>query len=289
MERCAEIISDLTLIQRTTSEVKATGQKVALVPTMGALHQGHLELVRLAAEKADFVIVSIFVNPTQFNDKSDLQKYPRDLQADLELLANYQVDAVFAPSVEGMYPQKKNGASKTTIAPNGICKELEGEFRPGHFQGVIEVVAKLFHLCQPDFAVFGQKDFQQLAVIKAMVRDLNFPVNIVSCPTVRSEDGLALSSRNQLLSDQQKETALTIVGSLNNVQTALDSGQTDARELSVTLMQELIDGGLDSVDYAVIVHPETLAVLDEIETEAVALVAGHVGKVRLIDNIILKR
>ena len=254
-----------------------------MVPTMGALHEGHLQLVRLCRDYCDRVVVSIFVNPTQFAPGEDFDRYPRNLERDLELLQPLAVDAVLAPAPQAMYPAGFSSA----VQPGKIAQVLEGQFRPGHFQGVTTVVAKLLGLARADVAIFGQKDYQQLAVIRRMVCDLNMPTEIVMAPTHREPDGLAMSSRNRYLTPEERERALVISRALFRCRDRVAAGERDARELAVDLMQELIDGGMDSIDYAVIANGQTLESVNLIEADAVALVAGHIGKTRLIDNLLL--
>lgn len=250
---------------------------------MGALHEGHLSLARLCRQHCDRLVVSIFVNPTQFAPGEDFERYPRTWEADLAALNSVGVDAVLAPPASEMYPP----GFSTVVKPAKVAEPLEGHCRPNHYQGVTTVVAKLLNLARADVAVFGQKDYQQLAVIRQMVRELDIPTQIVMGPTIREHDGLAMSSRNRYLSSEERVRALAISRALFACRDQVARGEHDARELAVTLMQDLIDGGLDSVDYAVVADGETLASLDQIRPGAVALVAGHVGKTRLIDNVIL--
>ena len=244
---------------------------------MGALHAGHLSLVKLAKEHADVVIATIFVNPTQFAATEDLDRYPRPVESDLKQLRDASVDAVFLPTVAMMYPRP--GA---TVDPPPVAEPLEGQHRPGHFRGVCTVVLKLFNLAGPDVAVFGQKDYQQLRVIADMVADLNVPVQIVAGPIVRDPDALAMSSRNVYLSDDQRAAALCIPAALDVVAAAAAAGQTDVADLEHLLRQALTR--LNRLDYAVIVDAATLRPIDRLAGPAVALIAGHVGATRLIDN-----
>ncbi len=260
------------------------GQLVGMVPTMGALHPGHLSLIEICRRACDRVVVSVFVNPTQFAPHEDFSKYPRDLAADVKSILSVGADAVFAPSEVDMYPP---GCS-TVVLPPEVAKPLEGQFRSAHFQGVTTVVTKLLNLSRADVAVFGQKDYQQLAVIQQMVADLNLPTRILMAPTCREPDGLAMSSRNRYLSPVERQRALVIYRALSSCRQRVSQGHRDARELAMDLMQELIDGGLDSIDYAVIADPRTLQSLDTVTVGAVALVAGHVGRTRLIDNVVLR-
>lgn len=259
------------------------GELVGIVPTMGALHEGHLSLAKLCRQHCDRVVVSIFVNPTQFAPGEDFERYPRTWEADLAGLNSVGVDAVLAPPALEIYPP----GFSTFVKPAKVAEPLEGQFRPSHYQGVTTVVAKLLNLARADVAVFGQKDYQQLAVIRQMVQELSIPTRIVMGPTIRESDGLAMSSRNGYLNPEERVRALSISRALFACRDRVSSGEQDARELAVALMQDLIDGGLDSVDYAVVADGNTLESLDRLRPGAVALVAGHVGKTRLIDNVIL--
>jgi pantoate--beta-alanine ligase len=257
---------------------------VGLVPTMGALHEGHLSLVREARRMCDVVVVSVFVNPTQFGPGEDYQKYPRTLEADLRLLSRYPVDLVFTPAVETMYP----AGSATLVDVGPVAKPWEGAHRPGHFRGVATVVLKLLNLTAPDVAYFGQKDFQQTLVIRQLVRDLDVPVEIRVCPTVREPDGLAMSSRNAYLSPAQRQQALALSQSLRLAEELVARGE---RRASVVLqqMRDLLarQPGID-VQYIAIADPRTLASVEELDGEAIALIAAKVGATRLIDNIWLR-
>jgi pantoate--beta-alanine ligase len=260
------------------------GELVGMVPTMGALHAGHLSLVKLCRQHCDRVVVSVFVNPTQFAPGEDFERYPRTLEADVTALGSVGVDAVLAPSAADMY---RPGFS-TVVQPAKIAQVLEGQFRPNHYAGVTTIVAKLLHLARADVAIFGQKDYQQLAVIQQMARELDMATEIVMGPTCREPDGLAMSSRNRYLNPDERGRALSISRALFACRDRVTRGETDARELAADLMQSLIDGGLDSIDYAVIADGQTLEALDRVRSGSVALVAGHVGRTRLIDNVILE-
>lgn len=272
------------------------GGTVGLVPTMGALHGGHLSLTELAAEQADRVIVSVFVNPTQFGPNEDFDRYPRSLEADLDALSGYPVDAVFVPSVAQMYPDFPRPAA-VTINAGGIAKTLDGAKRPGHFDGVCQVVAKLFNLVQPDVAVFGQKDAQQLAVIRQMVRDLNFPVRIVAAPIVRESDGLALSSRNVYLTGPQRGAAPVLHQALLAGVEAARTADGEAAGLAAvtSAMKKMESEPLVAPEYAAVVRSDdfTLCALAgpggvehflPITGQATLLVAAQLGDTRLIDN-----
>lgn len=254
-----------------------------LVPTMGALHEGHLSLVRRAKAECDRVGVSIFVNPSQFGPNEDLSRYPRDLEGDLNLLGNLGVDLVWAPSPEIVYPP----GFQSWITVDEISKGLEGERRPGHFRGVATVVAKLFNVFAPDKAFFGQKDAQQAAVIRRMSEDLNFPVAIVVCPTVREPDGLALSSRNAYLNQAERRAAPVLFRALDAARSAFEGGERDAAALR-SLIQKVLDAEpLASAEYVSAADPVTLAEAGPIEGGVLLSLAVRIGKTRLIDNMLL--
>ncbi len=277
----AQQISDL---RQRRSELQG---KVALVPTMGALHEGHLSLMRRASEVADHVLVSLFVNPTQFGPGEDFTRYPRPVADDLAKCRETGVEGVFAPGPEHIYPPSQLPADVNVPSLSGI---LEGEYRPTHFAGVCRVVMKLFNIVQPDVACFGRKDYQQLKVIEAMVGDLNLPVTIEACPTLRESDGLAMSSRNVYLSDEERRHALGLIKSLQEAKKMVDAGETDPEVVAKAMVQNMQAHQVE-VDYAEVRHPTTLQPLDIIEPAltqgVVALVAGHVGQTRLIDNMLL--
>lgn len=250
---------------------------------MGALHEGHLSLVRRSLREVDITIVTIFLNPSQFAPTDDLDKYPRALESDLEQLTAAGVQYVFAPSQNEMYPE----GFSSGVQPPTVASKLEGEFRPTHFAGVATVVLKLLNLTQADKAFFGQKDFQQARVIERMVDDLNVPVEICICPIVRDEDGLAMSSRNVFLNETEREIALTLNKTLDHVERLIQSGLTDGFEAITEMRQMLIDGGVEKIDYAVVAEPSTLETSDPIILPVVALVAAYVGDTRLIDNRVI--
>ena len=272
-------------VREWTVRVGAT-RRIALVPTMGALHEGHLSLVRRARELADEVVVSIFVNPTQFAPTEDLARYPKPIEDDLAALRDEGVAMVFNPSVETIYP---NGFS-TFIDPPKVASPLDGIIRPGHFRGVCTVVLKLFQIIPASIAVFGQKDYQQSLVVAAMIKDLNVPITLVVAATVREPDGLAMSSRNRYLSQDERARALCISRALNAARRLFDLGERNVATIEATMLHELRVGksdGVDSVDYAVITDHETLQSLESITNSAVALVAARIGTTRLIDNMII--
>ncbi|PAY18602.1 pantoate--beta-alanine ligase [Rhodopirellula sp. SM50] len=257
---------------------------VGLVPTMGALHEGHLSLARTSVGHCDHTVATIFVNPTQFAPHEDLSRYPRTLDADLEGLRREGVSAVFVPESDDIYPP----GFSTSVQPPRVAQSLEGEFRPTHFQGVATVVLKLFHILPTTHAFFGQKDYQQLCVIRAMVRDLNVPIEIVACPTVRETDGLAMSSRNRYLNAEQRIRALRLFAALDAAEHAVHDGQRDAAEIErvmqATLLADGPEQGVDSIDYAKLVDAQTLQPIQQLDDRAVALIAAKVGSTRLIDN-----
>ena len=255
---------------------------VGLVPTMGFLHEGHLSLIRRAREECDHVVVSIFVNPTQFGANEDLSKYPRDLDRDLKLIEPL-TDLVWIPTAEIMYPQ----GYQTWVEVEAITRPLEGTMRPGHFKGVTTVVAKLFNGVQPHKAYFGQKDAQQVAVIRQMVKDLNFPLEVVVCPIVREPDGLAMSSRNVYLDPEQRKAATVLFRSLSAANDLFENGERDAEKIR-ELMKEMLRGcTLAEVQYVSCADYDTLEELDEIKGKALLSMAVFIGKTRLIDNFVL--
>jgi pantoate--beta-alanine ligase len=256
---------------------------VGLVPTMGYLHAGHLSLVRRAREECDHVVVSIFVNPTQFGPTEDLAKYPRDLERDMELIEPY-TDLLWTPTPEIMYPE----GYQTWVEVGEVSRPLEGAMRPGHFRGVTTVVAKLFNGVQPDKAYFGQKDAQQAAVIRRMVRDLNYPVEIMVCPIVREADGLAMSSRNVYLDPQQRQAATVLSRSLREAKQAYDNGERDAGMLRQIMKDVLAPEPLAEMQYVSCADYETLEELETVERKALLSMAVFVGKTRLIDNLVLE-
>ncbi|HZP55949.1 MAG TPA: pantoate--beta-alanine ligase [Dehalococcoidia bacterium] len=274
-------------VLRTVAEVRAWRRglagSVGLVPTMGYLHEGHLSLVRAARAADAHVLVSIFVNPTQFAPNEDLARYPRDEARDLALLEREGVDAIFAPGVEEMYPE----GFSTYVTVEGLTARLEGASRPTHFRGVTTVVAKLLNIVQPERAYFGQKDAQQLAVVRRMTRDLDLPVEIVGMPIVREADGLAMSSRNVYLSPEERQAALVLSRALRLASELCAAGERDAGVLRAR-MRALIDGEpLARADYVSIADPETLAELDRVDRPALASLAARFGTTRLIDNTLL--
>jgi pantoate--beta-alanine ligase len=266
------------LAQWRASTVPCTG----FVPTMGFLHEGHLSLVGRARDENDRVVVSIFVNPTQFGPKEDFQDYPRNLDRDLSVLEGARVDAVFIPTVDDIYPSD----ASTMIEVESLGNILEGASRPGHFRGVATVVCKLFHLVQPNRAYFGEKDYQQLQVVRRMVHDLHMPVEVIGCPAIRDPDGLALSSRHVYLSQPQREAAVAIPQALFRAKQLCIEGEHDVAKLQAEVHHRLANEPLIRPDYVAIVHPSTLQPLARLGLEgAVLCIAVWIGKTRLIDNI----
>lgn len=264
-------------------EVRVQGKALALVPTMGALHEGHLSLVRRARREGQVVVVSIFVNPTQFGPGEDFPRYPRNLERDLDLLVPLEVDAAFAPGTAEMYPQ----GFDTFVEPGALAAGLEGAVRPGHFRGVATVVLKLFSVVRPDVALFGQKDFQQGLVIRRLVEDLNLDVRVVICPIVREPDGLARSSRNAYLSAEDRRSALTLYHSLRRAQELADAGETDALVILEEMRKVFAAEPRVVLDYAVFAEAARLEPVQRVTPGCVALEAARVGSTRLIDNWII--
>jgi pantoate--beta-alanine ligase len=277
-----ERIAGKNEVRRAVAEARREGRTIALVPTMGALHEGHLSLVRAARSRAAFVVASVFVNPTQFGPNEDFDRYPRRIDADLEVLGDEGVDVVFAPSADAMY----RDGTDVAVDPGMLAERWEGALRPGHFSGVATVVAKLLNLVSPDLAFFGEKDYQQLRVITRMVDQLDFGVKVVGCPTVRDADGLALSSRNVNLSTTDRAAALGLPAALDAAARAVAWGETSVAAIEAEMREVAAlhaEGGLQ-IDYAVVVDPDTLEPLDRLGGVARALVSGRVGTTHLIDN-----
>jgi pantoate--beta-alanine ligase len=276
---------------RTIAELRAAlaparrdGASIGLVPTMGAFHEGHLSLMRRAREQCDLVVVSLFVNPTQFNEQSDLDAYPREEARDVALAAELGVDLLFAPAPEEIYPR---GFATTVVVHGAVSETLEGAQRGrSHFDGVATVVTKLLNIVAPDIAYFGQKDAQQTVVIRRLVRDLEIPVRIEVCPTVRDRDGLALSSRNARLAPEERARATALHRSLQAAEAAVRVGETDAAAISASALARLRAGGVEP-EYFALVDPRTLTPLERLDRPALALVAARVGATRLIDNRLL--
>jgi pantoate--beta-alanine ligase len=272
-------------VRSAVAEARREGRKIGFVPTMGALHEGHLSLVRAARVRTDFIVVSIFVNPTQFGPEEDFEAYPRDLDADIAALSAEGVDIVFTPTTEAMYGRH----ATVTVEPGDLASRWEGETRPGHLTGVATIVAKLLNVVRPDLAFFGEKDYQQLQVVRKVAEDLDLAVGIIGCPTVRETDGLALSSRNAYLSAEQRADALALSEALDAAAHTLAWGERDARALEAAMVQTVASrGGRVELDYAAVVDAATLKPLDCVGEPARALIAARLGSTRLIDNCELR-
>lgn len=274
-------VSSIQELRASLKEVRP--QTIGFVPTMGYLHEGHLSLVDKAKETADVVVMSIFVNPLQFGPHEDLENYPRDLERDSHLAESRGVDILFFPSVEEMYPS----GSKTTVSVQDITESMCGASRPGHFDGVTTVVAKLFNIVQPDYAFFGMKDAQQIAVVMQMVRDLNMPVEVVPCPIIREADGLALSSRNVYLSPEEREQALVLSRALQQVQSMVGLGERNVKTLRTAIEKVIQESPLASIDYIELRTYPGLMPIEELCGDCIVALAVRFGHTRLIDNIIL--
>jgi len=278
-----KICTTIAAARAVCHQIRADRKRLGLVPTMGALHAGHLSLVRAAKARCEAVVVSIFVNPTQFGPKEDFARYPRPFESDCAGLEKEGVDMIFAPAADEMYAKGET----TWVTAEGLSEKLDGRSRPGHFRGVTTVVAKLFHVIEPEVAFFGQKDAAQLAVIRRMVRDLNFPVEIVSCPIVREPDGLAMSSRNAYLSPRERRRALVLRRSLQEVEKAFREGERNASALSQSGRGVLAQEPEVRLDYFEVVDPETLDPVEAVAGKTLVAVAAYVGSTRLIDNTLL--
>ena len=276
-------VSTIADARRLVRGARAAGKRVALVPTMGALHDGHLSLVEVARRHAAFVVMSVFVNPLQFAPHEDLAAYPRDLGGDAAKAASRGVDLLFTPGAAEMYPTP----GRVLVEPRALATRWEGEARPGHFGGVLTVVAKLLNIVQPDAAVFGQKDAQQVALVRAMVRDLDFPVELVVAPIVREPDGLAMSSRNAYLTFEERERAASLAAALRELVRAFGAGERSSAALEAGVRAALAEPPGIDVEYAAVVDPDTLEPVAEARAGLVVLLAARVGRTRLLDNVVL--
>ncbi len=277
-----KVIRKIKTMQREVEKLKKKNKVIGFVPTMGYLHDGHIRLINEAQKISDVVVVSIFVNPTQFGPNEDYEKYPRDERRDLKLCRNHNVDYVFIPSVNEIYPEGYETYVELTKTPNHLC----GLSRPGHFRGVATILVKLFNIVKPDIAFFGLKDFQQTVVVKKLVSDLNITMRIKTVETVRDVDGLALSSRNKYLSEEERKKALTIPRSLIMAKEMIESGERSCEKIKEAMKKLLEENGL-KVDYAEIVDSDTLEELKEVRFPCAIAVAVFVGQTRLIDNIVI--
>ncbi|MFZ5817373.1 MAG: pantoate--beta-alanine ligase [Bacillota bacterium] len=279
-----QLVCSIAEVRQAVAAARAAGKRIGFVPTMGYLHEGHLTLMRRARQESDFVVVSIFVNPTQFGPNEDFARYPRDIERDKALCASVPVDLIFHPDVSEMYPQPY----RTTVRVSGLTDTLCGASRPGHFDGVATVVTKLFNIVKPDLAFFGQKDAQQVAVIQRMAADLNMDLQIIPVPTVREPDGLAMSSRNTYLSPEERQAALVLSRSLRMAQERVREGERDMAALQAAMRAMIAAEPLADIDYVSIVDHATLQPVERLEGRALAAVAVRFGKTRLIDNVILE-
>ena len=275
------VLDRIDLVRKELDAVRAQGRTVGFVPTMGALHEGHLSLIRRSAAERDVTLVSIFVNPLQFGPSEDFSRYPRSLDRDVDLAARAGADLVFAPSVSEMYPEPL----ATRVSVTGVGEGLEESSRPGHFAGVATVVAKLFAIAVPCRAYFGEKDYQQLLVVTRLAADLSLPVEVVGCPTVRDGDGLALSSRNGYLSEEERQAAAVLFRALVAAAALVAAGERDGEVLRARMRDLLSAEPLARLDYAEVAHPATLRPLERVDGEARLLVAAWIGSTRLIDNL----
>lgn len=278
-----EVVDSIEVVRSKVKTARGKGKRIGFVPTMGALHAGHISLIKQATQQTDFVVVSIFVNPTQFSPGEDFKKYPRPFDKDIEICKKLDVDLVFAPSPEQMYGQE----NLTWVTVEKLTEPLCGRFRPGHFRGVTTVCAKLFNIVQPDVVYFGQKDAQQAVVIKRMVADLNMSLEIVVCPTVREPDGLAISSRNQYLTPKQRKDATIIYKSLQKCNQMVKEGITDVQQITAEMHKLLQQIPSIEIEYVSIIDAETLEDIEQISGKVLAAIAVKIGSARLIDNILL--
>jgi len=278
-----KIHTTINSLRAESRAARVAGKRIGFVPTMGALHDGHLSLIRAAKSRCDLVVASIFVNPTQFGPNEDLAKYPRTFERDCQLLEKENADLLFAPTVEEMYPQD----AVTWVTVEGLSEKLDGKSRPGHFRGVTTVVAKLFHIVDPDIAFFGQKDAAQVAIIRRMVRDMKFPVEIVACPIVREPDGLAMSSRNAYLDSSQRKAALVLSRALWEVERKYKSGERDTNTLIERGKQLIAKEPAARLDYLELVNADTLDPVAQATPGTMVAVVAYVGNTRLIDNLLL--
>jgi pantoate--beta-alanine ligase len=280
-----DIIESVEEMQHRAEALRMAGRTLSLVPTMGYLHEGHLELMKVARENADVLMISIFVNPTQFGPGEDYDRYPRDPEGDLEKARSVGVDLVFMPIAKEMYPED----AQTRVRVERVTQHLCGLSRPGHFEGVTTVVAKLFNITKPHMAVFGQKDYQQLVVISRMVKDLDMDIRIVGVPTVREPDGLAMSSRNSYLSPDERKSALCLKESLDLAERMVGKGEGDAQAVKTAVESLINSRPFTEIDYVSLCHPTTLEEVRTLGDETLIALAVRVGKTRLIDNRVLRR
>jgi pantoate--beta-alanine ligase len=278
-----EIIGSPQHMQARSEGIRLSGKKIGLFPTLGFLHEGHLELIRQVRKRSDFVVMSLFVNPIQFGPNEDFEKYPRDTDGDLKKAKGEGVDIVFMPPVSEMYP----AGFQSAVRVNNITRHLCGKSRPGHFEGVTTVVAKLFNIIKPHIAVFGQKDFQQLAVIRRMVKDLNMDIEIIGVPTVREPDGLAMSSRNKYLNQEERKSALSLKKAMDMANRLVEQGEREVKNIISSMRGLILSHPFTDIDYINICDPDTLEDISVIKGQSLLALAVKVGGTRLIDNCIL--
>jgi pantoate--beta-alanine ligase len=277
-----DILHTIEQVRKAMQKARDHGRTIGLVPTMGALHEGHGLLMKTARQQCGCVVVSIFVNPTQFGPTEDFTRYPRTFETDAEYCRQLGIDIIFVPTAEEMYPRQQLSWVQTERLTDGLC----GAFRPGHFRGVTTVCAKLFNIVQPDVAYFGQKDAQQVVVIRRMVQDLNMPLQICACPIVREKDGLAMSSRNKYLSADERKRALCLYHALTLCKKQIIAGQRQTSQLT-SAMKQIIEQNQGRIDYISIVDPRTLEPLETVQEKAMAALAVYIGQIRLIDNFLI--
>lgn len=278
------VIRNISQIRQFSENIRTQGKRIAFVPTMGFLHEGHLSLIDYGRKNAHVLIISVFVNPTQFGEGEDLQQYPRDLGRDCKLARKAGVDVVFVPEVSEMYPKD----FQTYVTVESLSQLLCGAFRPGYFRGVTTVVAKLFNIIKPHIAIFGKKDFQQWVIIRKMVEDLKFDIEVIGLPTVREHDGLAMSSRNGYLTKKERASALSLYQSLNMAETMVASGEKDASQIVCKIKDFILSKPYTKIEYVKICSPDTLKDIETLEDKALLAMAVKVGRARLVDNALLE-
>ncbi len=279
-----QVIKSISKMQKVSEKIRKDGKKIAFVPTMGFFHEGHLSLMKYGRDHADVLIVSVFVNPIQFDVGEDFEDYPRDLARDCKLAEKVGVDIVFTPEASEMYP--RDFQTRVTVEP--LSQYLCGAFRPGHFRGVTTVVVKLFHIVKPHVAIFGRKDFQQWIIIRKMAEDLNLDIEVIGLPTVREQDGLAMSSRNTYLTEEQRDSALSLYRSLTMAEDMVASGERDALKIVEKIKDFILSKSYTKIDYVKICDPDTLEDIRVLRAKALLALAVRVGKARLIDNTLLE-
>lgn len=278
------VIRNISQMRQFSENIRTQGKRIAFVPTMGFLHEGHLSLIDYGRKNAHVLIISVFVNPTQFGEGEDLQQYPRDLGRDCKLARKAGVDVVFVPEVSEMYPKD----FQTYVTVESLSQLLCGAFRPGYFRGVTTVVAKLFNIIKPHIAIFGKKDFQQWVIIRKMVEDLKFDIEVIGLPTVREHDGLAMSSRNGYLTKKERASALSLYQSLNMAETMVASGEKDASQIVCKIKDFILSKPYTKIEYVKICSPDTLKDIETLEDKALLAMAVKVGRARLVDNALLE-